>query len=255
LADIRKHWGDEAAFAHYLAEIDRNSVALTESEELVGALPYLQSISLERASSKFQALLQGPELPSDEDANSNYARNTMFELNLAARLTRAGLSVEPTGDADLEFMSDGIRWFGECKRPYRIETVESNVRDACRQLGQRLSASRLEARGLIAISLSRPVATRVPYLEYSDPQALRLNLRDHVKGIVQLIEERMQEIAHCRSASQLGLLVGHLIMPAWDVKARLPTSVQQTVGTDICRDGRGDGGRLWEIVKRTFTRE
>lgn len=254
LADIREHRGDGAAFTHYMAEIDRNSVALTESEELVGALSYLQSISLARARSKLQAVLQGPELPADEDANSNYARNTMFELNLAARLTRAGMSVEPTGDADLEFMSDGIRWFGECKRPYRLETVESNLRDACRQLGERLAECRLAARGLLAISLSRPVATRVSYLEYSDPRALRHNLRDHVRGIVQLIEERMQEITHCRSVSQLGLLVGHLIIPAWDVNARLPTSVQQTVGTDICRDGRGDGARLWRIVRKTFTR-
>jgi len=205
------------------------------------------------AERKIQIVLQGPELPVDEDQNSNEARNTMFELNLAARLQRAGIAVVPGQDTDLEFAYNGIRWFGECKRPYRVETVENNLGEACRQLGERLSASRLAARGLIAVSLSRPVATRVPYIEYSSATVLRQGLRDHVRSLVQLLEDRMQTLARCQAVSGMGLLVGHLIMPAWDVTALMPTTVQHTVGTDVCRDRSGDGECLWMVVDRTFT--
>ncbi len=176
------------------------------------------------------------------------------ELNLAARLHRAGIEVENGGDADLEFAHGGVRWFGECKRPFKVETVENNLREACRQLGERLSSSHPLGRGLVAISLSRPIATKTPYLEHSSASALRQGLRDHVVALVQLMDARMQVLDRCQAVSRLGLLVGHLIMPAWDVKARLPTSVQHTVGTDICRDHSEDGRRLWTTVERTFMR-
>ncbi len=252
LAELLEREGSAATFARFTEDIDRHAVALTESQELAMSLSYLRSISRDQAERKIQIVLQGPELPVDEDPNSNHARNTMFELNLGARLQRAGIDVEPGRDADLEFACSGVRWFGECKRPYKVETFENNLAQACRQIGVRLSSSRLAARGLVAVSLSRPLAARVPYIEYSSADVLRQGLKEHVSSLVQLMEERMQVLSHCQAVSGMGFLVGHLIMPAWDVRARLPTTVQHTVCRDICRDRSGDGARLWTRLAPTF---
>lgn len=103
LETIRVEQGDAAAFDQFRADIEPNAVAFSESQELTMVVPFLRSASSARAKKKLQVVLNGPDLPSDEDENSSHARNTMFELNLAARLQRAGLSVDVTGDADLDF--------------------------------------------------------------------------------------------------------------------------------------------------------
>jgi hypothetical protein len=252
LADILERDGNAAAFKRFTDDLELNAVTLTESQELVTILPYLQALPPERVKKKLKIALGGPELPADEDDSSNHARNTMFELNLAARLHRAGIKVEIGGAPDLEFMCNGVRWFGECKRPYHIETVEKNLAKACEQLGVRLASSRLAARGLLAISISRPLTTRAPYLEYVDETNLKQSLKEHVGAIVGLMESQMRELKQCQGVSGTGLLLAHLIMPAWNPAARMPTGIQYSAGTDVCRDGRGDGERLWRIIQRTF---
>jgi hypothetical protein len=176
----------------------------------------------------------------------------MFELNLGARLSRAQLDVEIGEAADLEFTCGGVRWFGECKRPYKIESIPVNLTDACKQLGKRLATSSVAARGLIAISISRPLAAHAPYLECSGEGDLKNVLRDHVSAAVGLIGEQVAGNEQCRQVANLGLLIGHLIMPAWDVAARMPTSVQYSGGGNLCRDKRHDGDRLWAAIERTF---
>lgn len=254
LESIRVANGDAAAFEQFRAEIEPNAVAFSESQELTTVMPFLRSVPPAPAKKMLEVVLKGPDLPSDEDPNSNHARNTMFELNLAARLQRAGLSVDVSGSADLEFTCDGLRWFGECKRPYRIETIEKNMDIACQQLGKRLSDSRLAARGLLAISISRPLSTKAPYLEYASEQELRASLKEHVGNMVTIMQQRMENMKRCQETrGSLGLLILHLIMPGWNLRRQLPVGIQYSAGTDIGVDGRGDGGRLWEIIKRTFT--
>ena len=251
----RQEDGDGIALERFLAEIELNAVALTESQELMAVVAFLRTVPPGRAKKKLQIVLKGPDLPADEDGNSNHARNTMFELNLAARLRRAGVAVEIGGDADLDFTYNGLRWFGECKRPYKLENVVNNIGDACQQLGERLASSRLAARGLLAISISRPLTTKAPYLEFSSEEDLRLALKERVGRITQIMQEQMEGLERCRGPrGGFGLLIAHLIMPAWNVRTRMPVGIQYSAGTDIARDGRGDGQRLWDLVDRTFTR-
>jgi hypothetical protein len=254
LDTIRQKDGDAAALKRFLGDIEVNAVALTESQELATVVPYLRSVPLEPAKKKLQVVLKGPELPDDEDGNSSHARNTMFELNLAARLNRAGMDVDISGEADLEFTCNGLRWFGECKRPYKLETIENNIDRACQQLGKRLSESELAARGLLAISISRPLTSRAPYLEYSGQEELRRSLKEQVGRMVRVIQERMESLERCRRVGGFGLLLAHVLMPAWDVSLQIPTGVQYSAGSDIGRDGRGDGKQLWGLIDRTFTR-
>ena len=73
-----------------------------------------------------------------------------------------------------------------------------------------------------------------------------------MSAAVRLIEEQLAGNEQCRQVANLGLLIGHLIMPAWDVAARMPTSVQYSGGANLCRDARHDGDRLWAAIERTF---
>jgi hypothetical protein len=255
LETIRVEQGDAAAFDQFRADIEPNAVAFSESQELTIVVPFLRSVPQDRAKKKLQVVLNGPELPSDEDTNSSHARNTMFELNLATRLQRAGLSVDIAGEADLDFTCDGLRWFGECKRPYKIETIEQSIKAACEQLGKRLSGSRLAARGLLAISISRPLSTKAPVLEYASEEERRASLKEHVGNMVKVMQQQMEGIGRCQDTrGGLGLLIARLIMPGWNVRRRMPVGIQYSAGTDIGLDGRGDGRRLWDIIDRTFTR-
>lgn len=126
---------------------------------------------------------------------------------------------------------------------------------ACQQIGKRLSGSRLAVRGMLAISISRPLSTKAAYLEYASDDDLRASLKDHVGNMVKIMQERMEGMERCRGTrGGLGLLIAQLIMPAWNVRRRMPVGVQYSAGTDIGLDDRGDGQRLWDIIKRTFTR-
>jgi hypothetical protein len=255
LEAIRVEQGDAAAFDQFRGESEPYAVALSESQELTMVVPFLQSVPQDWAKKKLQVVLNGPELPSDEDENSNHARNTMFELNFAARLQRAGLSMDMSGDADLSFTCNGVRWFGECKRPYKVETIGKNMGIGCQQLGKRLSGSRLTARGLLAISVSRPLTTKAPILEYATEEELQASLMEHVGNMVKIMRDQLETLVPCQATrGSLGLLIAQLIMPGWNLRRQLPVGIQYSAGTDIGTDGRGDGQRLWDIIDRTFTR-
>jgi hypothetical protein len=255
LEAIRQKSGDAATFEAFVADVEHNAVALSESKELTSVVTFLRSVPPDRARKKLQIVLKGPELPADEDPNSSHARNTMFELNLAARIRRARLEVEIGGTADLDFTCSGLRWLGECKRPYKLASVESNIGEACRQLGERLSATPLAARGLLAISISRPLTIKAPYLEFASEEELRHALKEHVGDIVKIMQEQLARLGRCQAArGGLGLLIAHLILPAWNVRTRMPVGIEYSAGTDISLDGRGDGQRLWDLIAQTFTR-
>lgn len=136
-----------------------------------------------------------------------------------------------------------------------IETIEQNMKAACEQLGQRLSDSRLAGRGLLAISISRPLSTKAPVLEYATQEACRASLKEHVGNLARVMQQQMEGILRCQDTrGGLGLLIAHLIMPGWNIPRRMPVGIQYSTGTDIGVDDRGDGQRLWDIIDRTFTR-
>jgi hypothetical protein len=68
------------------------------------------------------------------------------------------------------------------------------------------------------------------------------------------LQERMEGMERCQETrGSLGLLIAHLLMPGWNVRTRMPVGIQYSAGSDIPVGDRGDGDRLWDIIKRTFT--
>lgn len=77
-------------------------LSLTESLEFVGTLHFLKTCEQDVIYRKLQRILSGPLLPKDENENSNEPRNTLFELNLASKLWKAGLAPSIEMVADIE---------------------------------------------------------------------------------------------------------------------------------------------------------
>ncbi len=102
---------------------------------------------------KLKKVLKGPSKLSQESSKNNDARNTMFELSLAAELKTRGVNVE-LGEPDLAINFPGGRYLVECKRPFRETSVGANVKDAEGQLRAHLKPGQ---HGVIAVSLSRIV--------------------------------------------------------------------------------------------------
>lgn len=123
-----------------------------EIHEIMRAFKGDTSEALKR---KLARALCGPVSPLEETPKNSEARNTMFELALAADWKNAGATVE-LGEPDI-FVRDRNACFRvECKRPYRGHSVRANIRDAASQLGRELDREENKTDfGIIAVSLSR----------------------------------------------------------------------------------------------------
>lgn len=104
---------------------------------------------------KLMRALCGPISPLDEQPKNSDARNTMFELSLAADWKNAGSEVE-VGEPDIKFRTPGALFHTECKRPFSENSVRKNIEEAASQLGKELNKSGNELDyGIVAVSLSR----------------------------------------------------------------------------------------------------
>ncbi len=159
-------------------------VALTESEEWAEVVPYLEGCDPEIVRQKVKDILSGPRLPLDESATSNHARNTLFELNMAARLSRAGLKPELGKGTDVRCQIRDRQVLIECKRPFREEGVGPNLRKAAGQLREALRNEPAGARGVIAVSLTRLVSKGERYIIASSEAVAKRGLGDQLLAIV-----------------------------------------------------------------------
>ncbi len=99
--------------------------------------------------------LSGPLRPAEETKRNADARNVMFELALAAHLRLHGGDVS-IGEPDVTVHLNGAPFIVECKRPFREESIRSNVRAAAHQLKTKLDSSVWSnSMGLVAVSVGR----------------------------------------------------------------------------------------------------
>lgn len=104
---------------------------------------------------KLMRALCGPISPFDEEPKNSDARNTMFELSLAADWKNAGSEIE-VGEPDIKLRAATAVFQTECKRPFSENSVRKNIEEAASQLGKELDRSSNELDyGIVAVSLSR----------------------------------------------------------------------------------------------------
>ena len=146
-------------------DIDRLKVlyesALTplfEANEIVGIYDAFAGSAHENyVRDRIQALSSGPISYTDEDTSaSNRARNLAFELQMAARLLAAGLSLEEKIRSDITTRVGTRVVLLECKRPHSEAGVERSVMDAKHQLKQHCDGVDGSQRlGVVAVDLTR----------------------------------------------------------------------------------------------------
>jgi len=159
-----------------------------------------------------QKALGGPLHPLAETRVSNVARNTNFELILAARLRQKGASVALGELADLVIAAPGSRLYVECKRPLFEQNIRRRVEQARGQLKQRFAAdsSNASVGGLVAVSISKVLNPGSKIFVVSEEKDLQ-SLTEDVKRIHQQHGEDYDRLVDPR---MIGMLY-HIFTPAF----------------------------------------
>jgi hypothetical protein len=97
--------------------------------------------------------LSGPLQPIHETSRNREGRNIWFEFALAAEWRLRGASVA-LGEPDLRLTQDDVTFLVACKRPTTTASIETNLRDAVKQIRRNLDGSPSGTFGVAAISLS-----------------------------------------------------------------------------------------------------
>jgi hypothetical protein len=160
-------------------------LSLTESLEFIGAVLFLKTCEKEILQRKIATVLRGPVLPNDEDENSNEARNTLFELNLASKLRKADLDASPGMYADIECTIGSKHLLIECKRPFKEHNVGKQIKKAGKQLKARLKTFPPGSRGIVAVSLSKTMNPGDKFFVYLDESSAKDALSRKLKAVAE----------------------------------------------------------------------
>ena len=116
------------------------------------AFKKLKSHQIPRA--KLVEILKGPFLPKDEDpvAQNIHSRNTLFELQIAAKINNAGIEV--IGFDDIDFILDEQQFNAQRKRIHSLKRIEENVQKAYEQIQSRLKNNENQ-KAIICISIDK----------------------------------------------------------------------------------------------------
>jgi hypothetical protein len=133
-------------------------VPLFEAEELVNIHHWLSEPEHDDyVRERMRIVASGRPSYTDEDTSSgNRARNTAFELAVAARIVGGGLQLDRSVPSDVAVRVATRTVVVECKRPQSEDALERNVDDARRQLRKRYKlAKRPGYVGVIAVDLTK----------------------------------------------------------------------------------------------------
>lgn len=154
-------------------------VEATELAEASSALPKLEWRLLKE---KFRRVLNGPLSPQIETAETNLARNTMFELHLAGFLNHKGIAADIRDNPDISCAVAGRNIFIQCKRPFNRRNIQSNIKNALKQLSRDLDqASDARARGVVAISLTHAINPSEMCLEVRTKSDVNRAITDEIR--------------------------------------------------------------------------
>lgn len=212
-------------------------VTLTESAELGDTLPFLRTCDPKVIAPKLQDVLRGPVLPTDEDADSNQSRNTLFELNLAARLHRVGLKPSIGEHPDVACEVDGKELFFQCKRPFSPGRIVRNISRAAKQLKSDL-AGRPGARGVIAVSLSKVMNAGDKLYAFDEELEARRGLADALTKAADG-SFRLAQKKQLFGSEVVGVLY-HVITPAVHRPGDMYYIAQQLEARPLANEGSAD---------------
>lgn len=187
-------------------------IVLLETRELVSIHRGLSEVSDSTNLHAMRHFLKGPFSPASESANnsSNRPRNIGFELYLTALFAYAKLMPIYGTNADLCFKHNNHTFFIEAKRPLFSHSISAAIKDANKQLTQRLKDSESTmARGLIALDLSKVINPRDKVMPVRDTH----HLDQLMNGETQLQIDALARYWHKgRSSRTIGVLLNFRLL-------------------------------------------
>lgn len=242
--------GREEAHKTFGEDPGRNLIALSESAELSSLLPFFEACDRKILRRKLRDVLNGPYLPSEEDPNSNQARNILFELNLAAKLWTAGLAPKLGEHPDLSCVTDTAEIFIECKRPFSWPGGEAGLRNAEAQLRSQLPSARGGPHGVVALSVARLVIPGNQLFTFQD----EASGRRAAKEVLSQIADRLELIWRSLDERIIGVIF-HFSASAQDRSTGTLMLFQSTIGQALLEpDGRDHPAfrQMFEKLKPTW---
>jgi hypothetical protein len=156
---------------------------LFEALEIFEILTAFEGETSDALRTKVARAVSGPVSPLAEQPKNSEARNTMFELSLAAGWKNKGLDVE-LGEPDMRVTVESRAFRVECKRPFSENSVRANIRGAHSQLSELLELpGNQEDFGIVAISLSR-VFTKGNLTCFAPAESGRSAIRQALEGLL-----------------------------------------------------------------------
>ncbi len=132
---------------------------------------------------KFSDMLQGPLLPRHEDPHKDNirGRNTLFEMQVAAKLMNNGIKILGFDDVDFEF--NNVVFNTQCKRIYSDRRIGQNITKAARQFAQKMRQNS-DARGIIWLSIDKLTGTEGRILQAETERDIAGSMERLVSGFI-----------------------------------------------------------------------
>jgi len=161
------------------AHLEQYRAALVEALEFGELVDYLKSCDPKQVRMKLAHVLGGPELPSDEDAASNQARNIQFELFFGSGLWKAGLAPALGPGADIYLQVDDQPFHVECKRVFSEAKLRERIWAAEGQLRESATTGKDDPapKGIVAVSLAKVLNPHDDVISRPDRLTARAALR------------------------------------------------------------------------------
>jgi hypothetical protein len=210
--------------------------ALFEVMEMLEIVRAFSNDSSQVLRDKLERALGGTVSPLDEQPRNSEARNTMFELFLAACWKNGGATVE-LGEPDIRLAFGEMVFLVECKRPFSAASVKANIEGAARQLKSALEGqSGAYSFGMIAISLDRVFSPGNRLCCAPDGEGRRVI----DETLIELIErhKRAWKWDPGRLHQRIAAVMFHLAAP-WDIGGErlIYLSTAKFVDTAKCKEG------------------
>ena len=124
---------------------------------------------------KLKMMLQGPYHSWDEDvyAGNIEPRNTLFELEAAAKFKKAGAKI--TGFDDVDFIFKKAKFNVQCKRIHSEKKMRDNVLEAATQFYKR-KRDRPKLKGIICLSIDKLTGKEEMILKVGSPDEVKPKL-------------------------------------------------------------------------------
>ncbi len=204
--------------------------SLAESMELREFPETLGHIDRTILRERFEKAFRGPIVPSDEDTNTNEARNTAFELAIASLLSSAGFSVQLEKEhSDIEARLGDLRFVIECKRLLSTKRLEERLGEASKQLS-RFLANHEDAFGLIAVDLTKLSNQGEKIYEAQNSMMAELGLGDLLETTLRENLNSLRKIADKRIVG----LMFYVHTPAYLREESLLTAAKQFALWPLC---------------------